>query len=237
LSDQSMSDHKKAYQLEADLYHQLVMSEDHQDNLAKAIDSLLAGRVWDVLELGAGTGRLTAMLTPHAGRVTALDLAPAMLIQARDYLSGQAVSPIPVLAAADHRALPVASQSANLIASGWSVCHLATWNPENWRVELERGMDEIYRALKPGGMVLLVETQGTGREQPDPPEHMLPYLGYLHQAGFNFSWVRTDYRFESQQEAETLTRFFFGEEMVNQIKPGSEVILPECTGIFWKHRP
>jgi ubiquinone/menaquinone biosynthesis C-methylase UbiE len=213
------------------------MREDHQNNLAKAVNSLLAGRVWDVLELGAGTGRLTALLLPHADKLTALDLSPAMLIQARDYLSGQAVSPIPFLAAADHRALPVATKSINLVASGWSVCHLATWNPENWKTELERGLEEIYRVLQPGGLILLIETQGTGQEQPDPPGHMLPYLGYLHQAGFNFDWIRTDYRFESRQEAETLTRFFFGEEMVSHIKNDNGVTLPECTGIYWKYRP
>ena len=237
MSDQSMPDHKKAYQHEADLYHLLVMREDYQHNLERAVNGLLSGREWNALELGAGTGRLTAMIAPHAGRVTALDLAPAMLIQARDFLFAQPIEPSPLLAAADHRALPVATQKVTLVASGWSMCYLATWNPENWKTELERGLEEISRVLQPGGMILLVETQGTGREQPDPPDHMLLYLGYLHQAGFNFRWVRTDYRFESQQEAETLTRFFFGEEMVNQIKPGSEVILPECTGIFWKHRP
>lgn len=235
MPENSQPDHKKAYQREADLYHLLVMREDYQNNLAKVVNSLLAGKVWDALELGAGTGRLTAMLAPHAGRVTALDLAPAMLIQARDFLSSHATEPFPLLAAADHRALPVASQSSSLVASGWSVCYLATWNPEDWKTELERGLEEIYRVLQPGGMVLLVETQGTGREQPDPPEHMLPYLGYLHQAGFNYSWIRTDYRFESLQEAETLTRFFFGEEMVRWIKPGSDVTLPECTGIYWKY--
>lgn len=232
-----MPDHKKAYQREADLYHLLVMREDYQHNLEQAVNGLLAGRMWEALELGAGTGRLTAMITPHASRVTALDLAPAMLVQASEYLAGVSAAPLPLMAAADHRALPVAAQSVTLAASGWSVCYLATWNPENWKSELERGLEEISRVLQPRGLILLVETQGTGWEQPDPPAHMLPYLGYLHQAGFNFDWIRTDYRFESRQEAETLTRFFFGEEMLSRIKAGSEVTLPECTGIFWKYRP
>ncbi len=232
-----MPDHKKAYQGEADLYHLLVMCEDYTNNLAQAVNNLLAGKKWDVLELGAGTGRLTAILSPLASRLTALDVSPAMLIQARDYLSSQPRRNPPLLAAADHRALPVITHSATLVAAGWSVCHLATWNPENWKTELERGMEEINRVLQPGGMILLVETQGTGREQPDPPAHMLPYLGYLHQSGFNSTWIRTDYRFESQREAETLTRFFFGEEMVTQIMHDNEITLPECTGIFWKYRP
>lgn len=237
MKDKCIPDHKKAYQSEADLYHLLVMREDYEHNLEKAVNQILSGTEWNALELGAGTGRLTALLSPLAARITALDLSPAMLEQASGYLSSQPDLQFPLLAAADHRALPVAARSVTLVASGWSVCHLATWNPENWKEELERGMDEIYRVLQPGGMIFLVETQGTGREQPDPPAHMLPYLGYLHQAGFNFNWIRTDYRFESQQEAETLARFFFGEEMVSRIKPASEVTLPECTGIFWKYRP
>lgn len=42
----------------------------------------------DVLEIGCGTGRHTLRLARHGNRVTALDLSPGMLVQARAKLAG-----------------------------------------------------------------------------------------------------------------------------------------------------
>ncbi len=229
-----MPDHKTAYRKETDLYHLLVMREDYQQNLPHAIEKLLAGSKWDVLELGAGTGRLTKILHPLAHRITALDVSPAMLLQAREYLAAQIGKPLPVLAAADHRALPVAANSSTLIAAGWSVCYLVSWYADTWQKELELALAEMQRVLRPGGLVVLIETQGTGKQQPDPPQHLVPYYTYLRQIGFESTWIRTDYRFDSFKEAETLTRFFFGEEMLKEINGDSIAFLPECTGIWWK---
>lgn len=229
-----MPDHKKAYQKETDLYHLLVMREDYQHNLPDLLEKLLAGRVWNTLELGAGTGRLTKILSPLCHHLTALDVSPAMLIQAKDYLSSQVGNPFPLLAAADHRALPVANQSVSLIAAGWSVCYLVSWYPENWKTELNKAMEEMQRVLIPGGMIMLIETQGTGKQQPDPPAHLIPYYDVLKAFGFEATWIRTDYMFQSREEAEMLTRFFFGDEMISEISSGDISYLPECTGIWWK---
>jgi ubiquinone/menaquinone biosynthesis C-methylase UbiE len=230
-----MPDHKTVYQKETDLYHLLVMREDYQHNLPNLLEKLLAGQRWNSLELGAGTGRLTKMLRPLSDHLTALDVSPAMLIQAKEYLVSQTGYPFPQLAAADHRALPVADHSVSLIAAGWSVCYLVSWYPETWQIELKKAMDEMQRVITQGGMVMLIETQGTGKQQPDPPTHLIPYYEALKQFGFEGTWIRTDYLFQSRDEAEMLTRFFFGDEMINEITSGDISYLPECTGIWWKH--
>lgn len=230
-----MPDHKKTYSQEANLYHLLTMREDFQQALPRALEKLLAGSKRDALELGAGTGRLTNLLYPLVNSITALELSHAMLVQAKDYLQDNLGNKLPVLAAADHRSLPAANNSVSLIAAGWSVCYLASWYPETWRTELEKGLAEMYRVLQPGGMIVLIETQGTGKQQPDPPAHLIPYLAYLDQAGFDSTWIRTDYLFENRQEAVKLAGFFFGDEMLSEISTGSKPILPECTGIWWKN--
>jgi hypothetical protein len=46
--------------------------------------------------------------------------------------------------------------------------------------------------------------------------------------------VRTDYQFESLEEAVELSTFFFGEELGQKVREKSWVILPECTGIWWR---
>ena len=51
--------------------------------------------------------------------------------------------------------------------------------------------------------------------------------------GLQHRWIRTDYQFESVKEAETMTRFFFGDELADRIVAEQLSILPECTGIWW----
>jgi hypothetical protein len=65
----------------------------------------------------------------------------------------------------------------------------------------------------------------------------MEYYGWLEARGFQRSWVRTDYLFQNMEEAQSLTRFFFGEEMVQKITSASPgILLPECTGIWWRKR-
>jgi ubiquinone/menaquinone biosynthesis C-methylase UbiE len=98
-------------------------------------------------------------------------------------------------------------------------------------------LGEMQRVVRPGGTVVLLESLGTGKEQPDPPSELLPYFAYLEAYGFQRDWIRTDYRFKDKAEAESSARFFFGDEMVAKIRENEQgVILPECTGIWWlKH--
>lgn len=85
-------------------------------------------------------------------------------------------------------------------------------------------------------MVILLETLGTGCERPCPPEHLSGYYAWLTEAGFSRGWMRTDYRFESIEEAVELSTFFFGEAMGQDVREKQQVILPECTGIWHRKR-
>ena len=83
--------------------------------------------------------------------------------------------------------------------------------------------------------IIMLETLGTGRETPQPPNSVLAeYYRWLeHDQGFSAQWIRTDYRFESLDEAVQLTRFFFGDELATTVAAKKWTILPECTGIWW----
>jgi SAM-dependent methyltransferase len=139
-------------------------------------------------------------------------------------------------AVADHRAIPLADNSVDLIVSGWSFCYLVVWEENNWRSALLEGLKEVKRVLREESLVILIESLGTGVTQPQPPEKLKSYFGALTELGFRHSWIRTDYKFSSMDEAQDLTRFFFGEEMLEFISGGPEPILPECTGIWWCQR-
>jgi hypothetical protein len=135
---------------------------------------------------------------------------------------------------ADHRSIPVADHSADLVVSGWSVAYLYVWNTETWKAELEKWLGEMKRILRPGSFIVLFESLTTGSENPIKLEHLSGYYPWLDEAGFQNKWIRTDYKFESVDEAEELSRFFFGDELGNKVRQNNWVILPECTGVWWK---
>lgn len=224
---------RKIYQSEGDRYQALVAREDYQGNIPRAIDEILHPDGLDVFDLGAGTGRLTLILAPHVKSIRAFDVSREMLRVCRDRLVKSGLSNWQV-DVADHRQLPVQDQSADLVVSGWSVAYLAVWHPETWRQELETWMNEMQRVLRPHGKIILFESLGTGNESPIQLDHLKDYYPWLDDAGFQNKWIRTDYKFDSVDEATELAGFFFGEEMADQIRDRGGTVLPECTGVWWK---
>jgi len=223
---------RKIYQTDGDRYEALISREDHQGNIMKALEEIVNPDDLDILDLGAGTGRLAVMLAPRAKSMRAFDASEEMLRVCRNKLEASELSNWKV-EVADHRQLPVEDGSADLVVSGWSVAYLAVWNPETWRDELEKWLGEMKRVLRRGSYIILFESLGTGNESPIELEHLKEYYPWLDEAGFQKKWIRTDYKFESIEEAEELSRFFFGDDLGDKVKANNWAILPECTGVWW----
>jgi len=222
-----MPSQKQIYLTEAEQYEALVSREDYQANIPRALDEIVKADGLDALDLGAGTGRLAGMLAPRVKSLCAFDLSAHMLKMTRYKLKNG------LTAVADHRALPVASHSADLIVSGWSVSYLAVWNPDSWQDELEKWLNEMKRVLRPTSFIVLFESLGTGVESPVKLEHLKDFYPWLDETGFQNKWIRTDYKFGSVQECLEIAGFFFGDEMEEKIKQNNWAILPECTGVWW----
>lgn len=228
-----MPDNKTVYAHHGNEYEALIAHEDYQGNILRALRDLVSLENLTVLDLGAGTGRLACMLAPLVAHVHALDIAPDMLRVCHEKLSEGGLSNWQVHIA-DHRQLPVDDHGADLIVSGWSVSYLAVWNPDTWREELDRALKEMKRVLKPGSLIILFESLGTGNESPVQLDHLRNFYMWLDEAGFQKRWIRTDYQFETLDEAEYLSRFFFGDELGDRVRKNNWVVLPECTGVWWK---
>lgn len=228
-----MTAQEEIYKTEGDKYEALIVREDDQGNILKTLREITSLENRFVLDLGAGTGRLACLLAPHVSHVRAFDISEEMLRVCREKFiaSGLANWQVDL---ADHRQLPVDNRSADLIVSGWSLSYLAVWNPDSWRVELEKGLGEMMRVLKPNSHIVLFESLGTGNESPIRLEHLKDFYPWLDEVGFQNKWIRTDYKFESLEEAEYLSRFFFGDELGDKVKKNKWMILPECTGVWWK---
>jgi ubiquinone/menaquinone biosynthesis C-methylase UbiE len=224
---------RKIYQSEGDRYEALISREDHQGNIPRAIDEMIKVDGLDVLDLGAGTGRLTLLLAPRARSIRAFDASAEMLRVCRERLIKSGLSNWQV-DVADHRQLPVPEHSADLVVSGWSVSYLAVWNQENGEAELDTWLREMKRVLRRDGMVILFESLGTGNEEPVRLEHVGSTYQWLDANGFENKWIRTDYKFDSLDEAMELSRFFFGDELGEKVARKQWVILPECTGVWWR---
>jgi ubiquinone/menaquinone biosynthesis C-methylase UbiE len=139
------------------------------------------------------------------------------------------------LSAADNRNLPIAANAVDLAIAGWSFGHATVWYEDMWKKEISLSIMELLRIVRPGGTAMVFETLGSGSDEPGPPTKTLAdYYTYLEQdLGFEKIIIETDYRFSSLEEAEELSRFFFGDELGDKVVERNWVILPEWTGMWW----
>ncbi len=229
-----MVDFRTIYASRAADYQRLIDHEDAGGNLLPALERIRPLRGLDVVEFGAGTGRLTVLLAPVVRSIRAFDASFHMLNLAVERLrTGGLNAPVAV---ADNARLPLPAASADLAIEGWSFGHLTGWYPETWPEEADRALNEMWRVLRPGGTAIVIETLGTGRETPLPPTAALAdfYRRLEDQYGFASLWIRTDYRFASPGQAAGATRFFFGDALADELLAGRHTILPECTGLWWR---
>jgi ubiquinone/menaquinone biosynthesis C-methylase UbiE len=242
-----MPDYFEIYHHQADQYDLLVAREDYQHNLFHKLEQIIPFNGLDVVEFGAGTGRLTCMLARVVKTIRAYDISQHMLDTASENLKKTGVQNWQVQLG-DHRSISAEDQSADVAISGWSMCYLVVGNGlplspshinQTWQIELTKGLNEMRRVVRQDGILIIIETLGTGHETPEPPTNLDAYYRFLEAKGFQRTWVRTDYLFRNLAEAQRLTRFFFGDEMVKKIKSNEDgVQLSECTGIWWmKHGP
>lgn len=119
----------------ADVYEQ-----SRPEYPAEAVDWLLPSGAKTVLDLGAGTGKLTRALTARGLDVIAVDPSPNMLDQLRDAVPEAIVRE----GTAEDIPLGDASVDAILVAQAW-----------HW-VDQELALPSVARVLKPGGTLGLV---------------------------------------------------------------------------------
>ncbi|WP_331281329.1 class I SAM-dependent methyltransferase [Paenibacillus sp. UNC451MF] len=226
----NMPDHDAIYQQEADKYHLMISK---QKPLLSTIEELVGLEGLDILDLGAGSGRFTVELASKAKSIVALDHSEAMLKIAANRLQEEGYTHWRTVVA-DHRSLPLEDHSVDFIIAGWTVCYLTNADVPDALDNLRLIIAEMKRVLRPNGMILIFETMGTGEEQPNPPEFLKTYYAALVQDyGFHHKWIRTDYTFDNIQQAEQITRFFFGESTAKRVVERNWTHLPECAGMWW----
>lgn len=227
-----MPNHDEIYMYQAEMYEKMISK---QPNLSEIINEIRPYRGLDVVDLGAGSGRLSAIIASEANSLICTDSSRPMLDVLEKKMITQGANNRTTVEA-DHRSLPIETSSIDLVISGWSICYLASSNNSEWQTNLKTIMSEIHRILRHDGTIIIFETLGTGTETPDPPDFLIQYYRALEEDyGFSHRWMRTDYNFNSIDEAEKLTSFFFGDWLANKVVNNQWTSVPECAGIWWKH--
>ncbi|MFS0558222.1 class I SAM-dependent methyltransferase [Brevibacillus sp. 179-C9.3 HS] len=225
-----MPNHEQIYKNQAEQYDLMI---SRQPRLLDVIEEITSIKGRDVIDLGAGSGRLTSVIAPHAKSILALDASAAMLEVNAQQLKEAGLSNW-TTKVADHRELPADDNSADVIVAGWTVCYLTSSEVPNNERNLDTIIQEMKRVLRPGGTVVIMETMGTGYETPHPPEFLTKYYSLLeNKYGFSHKWIRLDYQFKDVEEAEQLARFFFGAELADRVVAEKLATLPECAGVWW----
>ena len=225
---------KDIYRNQAEQFDRLVAREDRRGNLFAALNEIHPLHGAKVVEFGAGTGRVTRLLSVAAEDIFAFDIEASMLGRAQRAMRATGMTNWH-LSLGDNGRMPVASACADLAIEGWSFAHVREWHPKTWREQSDAMLAEMARVLKPGGTAILIETMGTGRRQPLASTNLRQLYDHWEQEqGLSYRWIRTDYQFASPQEADELMRFFFGDDLADTCLDGKRVIVPECTGIWWR---
>jgi len=224
------------YEKHADKYDELVRAEDYQYNLRNLLHETVNWHNLSVIEGGVGTGRVTSLYIDQAASSICCDRAQHMLDFAQDVLA--AYKEKLRFLRADNMNIPDLDGEFDLFIEGWSFGHSVSdcSTADEIKSVTEILVRNATKDLKSGGVVILLETLGTNLDSPGAPHEKLNifYSELEQKHGFQMKKIKTDYQFQSNEEAARIMGFFFGEKMYQSVLKRNTSIIPEWTGMWTK---
>ena len=226
-----MSNMFQIYQNYSDLYDELVIHEDYNNNLSKFLSSNIQWENKVVGEFGIGTGRVTKNYIDKAQKLYAYDNSQHMIDKAKVNLSKW--SDKIEYSILDNSKINSIENTFDIIIEGWSFGHLVVQANENRNQTIQFLISETTKRAKE---VIIIETLGTNVETPSAPgEKLTQFYRSLVEAGFKEHIIQTDYKFNNFEEAGNIMGAFFGDTMKNDIIQKQLNVIKEYTGI-WIYR-
>ncbi|MCS9996591.1 demethylmenaquinone methyltransferase [Weissella confusa] len=141
-----------------DKMNDIISLGTHRSWRTKTMAAIDVPKNGQILDVAAGTGDWTIALAKELGEkghVTGFDLSPEMLAVAREKVVEAGVSYWVTLTQGNAMELPYEDDTFDLVTIGFGLRNLP---------DTAKGMQELYRVLKPGGELVVLETS-----QPDNP--------------------------------------------------------------------
>ena len=198
----------KTYTSDVDVYEAFSAAFDPEGRVWGRVLATLPFAGKTVLEIGCGPGRYAHAIAPQTAAYFALEIAEAMLAQARQRNVGTANL---TFLHADAQAIPLPNASIDLVFGTWAIGAIFP------REAKEHAMGEIHRVLRPGGEIWAVETSWSSAfmDLRGPNEQANDHQTFLwYQAhGFDLiEQIEAPFVFPSLAEARRVLGFLFEEK-------------------------
>ena len=158
-------DSKEGYNLTADYYNK---KSKYWDSFEKDQVLPLLGDISDkeILDVGAGSGRLSLRLANEGAQLTALDLSQKMLDKLQSKNSKLKI------VVGDAENLPFEDESFDVVMATFLIVHLK---------DLSRFFDEAYRVLKPNGKFLITNINQRKAPEIKTKDGLVEIESYYHR--------------------------------------------------------
>jgi ubiquinone/menaquinone biosynthesis C-methylase UbiE len=230
-----MPDYVDIYSNQSEKYDLFISFEDYKNELLKTIVKIFPlTENMVIADIGSGTGRITYLLEPFVKKIYGIEPNDSMRRIAISKCIRKKIDGIEFLPGG-YEQIPLSNSSVDLVIEGWSFMYYYKLTLPNWKDKIKYALMEMKRIQKPGGKIILIETLGTMETEPHVFEFAAPFYKYLEEEqNFKRINIRTDYKFNNIKDAEELITFFFGEDMGKMVEQRKDIIVPECTGLWYK---
>ena len=146
-----------------------------------------------VLDVGAGNGFTAVRLSSAARRVVALEPDAGMIDRKASLMWVRGIA----------QALPLVESTFDAAYATWAFFF-------EEMPGVGKGLDELNRAVKEGGRLIIVDNAGDDEFSRLAGKSMGGNRAWWRSRGFQETLIRTSYRFDSLKEANRLLKFYFG---------------------------
>jgi ubiquinone/menaquinone biosynthesis C-methylase UbiE len=215
-----------------DVYELENLAADRAGVVDAAIDGLhpLAGA--DVLDIGCGTGFHLPRLASRSARVVGVEPhLPLVALARRRVAAASLPLPIAVLAG-DAEALPLRDNSIDVVHARWAFFFGAG---------CERGLAEVARVLRPGGIACLVDNDATrstfGRwfSRAYPAYDPAAVQRFWDRQGFVTESLTIEWTFDRREDLEAVVRIELPRAAADEVLVGHDGLTVDyAVALRWK---